>query len=196
MTNTTFDYQFLTGGYNKLPLPGMADLVVTNMRTIGTPIYTKEELRFAQAIQKTIPPQNIVESLKRSKRADWQTLQELVMDRTIPEPWGRGEVSGGSTDVADVSWQAPTIEFSTAMCVLGIPGHSWQIVAMGKSGIAHKSLIFAAKTMAACAIDTLTQPSLLKQMWDELNEAKQGRNYVSPLPADLKPPIDQFPQKH
>jgi len=192
MTGTTHSYKFLTGGYNCLNLQTMADLVVKNMREIGTPTYTEEELTFAKEIQKTIPSENIVESLKRSKREDWQNLRDVIIDRTIPEPWGKGEVSGASTDVADVSWQAPTKEFSTATWVLGIPGHSWQIVAMGKSSVAHKSLIFAAKTMAACVLDTMTQPSLLKKMWDELEKAKQGERYVSPLPLDLKPPTDQF----
>jgi aminobenzoyl-glutamate utilization protein B len=195
MTGTTFKYKFLTGGYNCLSLQSMVDLVVKNMREIGTPTYTEEEFTFAEEIQKTIPSENITESLKRSKRDDWQNLTDVVIDRTIPKPWGKGEVSGASTDVADVSWQAPTKEFTTATWVLGIPGHSWQVVAMGKSSVAHKSLIFAAKTMACCVLDTITQPSLLKKMWDELAEAKQGKKYVSPLPPDLKPPIYQF-RKH
>jgi aminobenzoyl-glutamate utilization protein B len=63
---------------------------------------------------------------------------------------------------------------------------------MGKSGVAHKSLIFAAKTIACCVLDTMTQPLLLKKMWEELEEAKQGEEYASPLPPDLKPPTDQF----
>jgi aminobenzoyl-glutamate utilization protein B len=196
MTGTTYSYKFLTGGYNCLNLPSMADLVVKNMREIGTPTYTTSELTFASEIQKTIPPENIVESLKRSKRDDWQNLRGVIIDQTIPGPWGKGEVSGASTDVADVSWQAPTKEFNTATCVLGIPGHSWQIVAMGKSGIAHKSLIFAAKTMATCVLDRMTQPALLKTMWKERKEAKQGETYVSPLPPNLKPPTDQFPQPY
>jgi aminobenzoyl-glutamate utilization protein B len=195
MTGTTCEHKFLTGGYNCLTLQSMADLVVKNMREIGTPTYTEDELSFAKEIQKTISPDRVVDSLKSSKREDWRDLRGVVVDRSIPEPWGRGEVSGGSTDVADVSWQAPTIEFSTATWVLGIPGHSWQIVAMGKSGIAHKSLIFAAKTIASCVLDTMTQPSLLKKMWEELEEAKQGEKYVSPLPPDLKPPTDQFPRQ-
>jgi aminobenzoyl-glutamate utilization protein B len=194
MTGTTYSYQFLTGGYNCLNLPSMADLAVKNMRTIGSPTYTDEELAFAREIQQTIPPETIVESLKRSKREDWKNLQGVIIDRTIPDPWGKGEVSGASTDVADVSWQAPTKEFNTATSVLGSPGHSWQIVAMGKSGVAHKSLIFAAKIIAACVLDTMTQPLLLKKMWEEFKEAKQGVEYVSPLPSDHIPPIDQFPQ--
>lgn len=193
MTGTTYDSRLLTGCYNVIPLKSLADLVVTNMREIGASTYTQEELAFAEAIQQTISPETIAEDLKRSKRPDWQSLCGVVVDRSIPDPYGRGEVMGGSTDVGDVSWQAPTIEFSTATWPLGIPGHSWQIVAMGKSGVAHKSLVFAAKTMASCVVDTLTDPALLKTITAEWKAAKQGAAYVSPIPPDLKPPFDQFP---
>jgi aminobenzoyl-glutamate utilization protein B len=193
MTETTTRSQLLTGCYNRLTPKSIAALVTKNMREVGSPTYTSQELEFAQQIRNTIPPENIRDSLKQSKRADWQNLRDTVIDRTLPNPWGEGEVMGGSTDVGDVSWQAPTIEFGTATWVLGIPGHSWQIVAMGKSGIAHKSLLLAAKTIACCVLDTLTMPSLLKTLWKEFEEAKQGIQYVSPLPADLKPPLNQFP---
>jgi aminobenzoyl-glutamate utilization protein B len=193
MTGTTYDSRLLTGCYNVLSLKSLADLVVTNMREIGASTYTQEELAFAEAIQTTISPETIAEDLKRSKRPDWQSLHGVVVDRSIPDPYGRGEVMGGSTDVGDVSWQAPTIEFSTATWPLGIPGHSWQIVAMGKSAVAHKSLVFAAKTLASCVVDTLTDPALLKTITAEWEAAKHGVDYVSPIPPDLKPPFDQFP---
>lgn len=195
MTKTTHNFQLLTGCYNLLAVKSMADLVVKNMREIGAPVYTEEEMNFAKEIQATIPKENILEALKRSKRPDWQSIRDVVVDRSIPEPWGKNDVMGGSTDVGDVSWKAPTMEFTTATWVLGIPGHSWQITAMGKSGIAQKSLIFAAKTMANCILDTLTDPILLQEIKNEWEAAKEGRKYVCPLPPDLKPPLDQFPSR-
>ena len=195
MTGTKYEYKLLSGCYELLTLKSISDLVVENMREIGTPTYTEEEMKFAKEIQETIPLENILDDLKRSKREDWQSLRGVVVDRSIPDPWGKGDVMGGSTDVADVSWQTPTIELGTSTWALGVPGHSWQVTAMGKSGIAHKSLVFAAKTMAACALDTLTKPSLLKKIRKEWEEAKQGVKYVSPLPKDLKPPFNQFQPK-
>ncbi|UCH02755.1 MAG: amidohydrolase [Candidatus Bathyarchaeota archaeon] len=193
MTQTTYEYKLLTGCYNLLSVPSLADLVVKNMREIGAPEYTVDENKFAQTLQATIPPQNIIAALKRSKRHDWRKLQGVTIDTSIPDPWGSGDVMGGSTDVGDVSWQTPTIEFTTATFALGLPGHSWQKVAMGTSSIAHKSLLFAAKTMACCALDTLTNPSLLQKITTEWITAKQEEEYVCPLPLDLKPPLDQFP---
>ncbi len=192
MTQTKHEHRLLTGCYNLLSIPSMANLVIQNMRDIGVPKYSNDEYQFAQRIQSTIPSEIIVEALRRSKREDWRDLIGDVMDTSIPDPWGVNDVMGGSTDVGDVSWQAPTIEFSTATFALGIPGHSWQNVAMGKSSIGHKSLLFAAKTIACCTIDILTKPSLRSQVKDEWTIAKQGEEYVSPLPFHLKPPLDQF----
>ncbi|TFF93013.1 hypothetical protein EU546_06790 [Candidatus Thorarchaeota archaeon] len=96
----------------------------------------------------------------------------------------------GSTDVADVSWVAPTMEFTTATSVLGIPYHSWQNVALCGMSLGHKSLIFAAKAMAASTIDLLSKPELRKEVQEDFKTRKAGREYECPVPADVKPPLD------
>ena len=55
--------------------------------------------------------------------------------------------------------------------------------------------IFANRTMANCILDSLTDPILLQKINDEWKAAKEGRKYVSPIPPDLKPPLDQFQPK-
>jgi aminobenzoyl-glutamate utilization protein B len=101
-------------------------------------------------------------------------------------------VSHGSTDVSDVSWKAPTMEFSTATWPLGTPGHSWMNVAASGTGIGHRSLIFASKVIAASAIDLLTKPELLKKAKEEQAKRMMGKTYRSPLPADAKPPLEMW----
>ena len=82
------------------------------------------------------------------------------------------------------------MEFTTSTFVLGIGGHSWQVVACSGAGIGHKSLLFAARTMAGSAIDLLTKPDLLKKTKDEFVDRKAGRKYISPVPKDVKPPLE------
>jgi aminobenzoyl-glutamate utilization protein B len=113
-----------------------------------------------------------------------------MLDDEVPDPWGEGLVSHGSTDVADVSWQIPAVEFSTATWVLGTPGHSWQNVAQSGVGIGHKSLIFAAKVMAATGIDLLTDTGVLKRAKKEHKQRLAGKEYKSPLPSGIQPPLD------
>jgi len=192
MTETTLKVEFVKGIYNKIPSRTLSELVTANMREIGAPTYAKEEMRFAEEIATSITPEEKRDSLRKSKRPGWEELTDVLLDNTIPDAWNEGEVSHGSTDVSDVSWHAPTMEFGTTTYVLGTPGHSWQNVAMSGMSIGHKSLIFASKVIAASAIDLLTKPDLLKAAKDELDKRLMGRTYKSPVPPEAKPPLDQW----
>ena len=192
MTKTKHEIKFLTGVYNKLPNKTLAEIVVKNMREIGAPVFSKEELEFARIIGEQIDP----ESKRTSGYAcpGWEDLMDVDLNTNIIDPWGEGRVSGGSTDTSDVSWQAPTAEFNTGSRVLGAPGHHWMMTATSGMGIGHKNAIFAAKTLAYTTIDLLNEPEILKKAWEELEKRKGGRVYKSPLPKDLKPPLDQLPK--
>jgi len=54
--------------------------------------------------------------------------------------------------------------------------------------IGHKSLIFAAKTIAGAALDLMTKPELLEKVQDEFKERMKGMTYRPPIPDDVKPP--------
>ena len=192
MTETELKVEFIKGIYNKLPNKVLSDAVTANMRAIGPPEYTEEEMSFAEEVSKSISEDSKRTTLWKTKRPGWEKLMDVVMDRTVPDAWNDGEVSHGSTDVSDVSWQAPTMEFSTATYSLGTPGHSWQNVVYSGMSIGHKSLLFASKVITTTAIDFLTDPELLKAAWEELDRRKAGRTYKSPIPEDLDPPLNQW----
>jgi len=195
MTGTTHKVEFVKGVYNELPNRVLNDLVISNMREVGAPKYTEEELKFAKEIAKTITPESKRTALRKSKRPGWEKLMDVDLDQTIPDAWNEGEVQPGSTDVSDVSWKAPTMEFSTTTYVLGTPGHSWQNVAQSGMGIGHKSLIFAAKTISASVIDLMAKTDLPKKAHDEFKQRMAGRVYKPPIPPDLKPPLNMWAKK-
>lgn len=190
MARTTHEVEFLEGTYNVLPNKKLSELVTANMRDIGAPEYTDEEMRFAKELSDTISKEEKRAALRQTKRPGWEDLMDVLMDRSIPDPWDEGMVMPGSTDVADVSWVTPTMEFNTATWVLGIPGHSWQNVALNGMSIGHKSLIFAAKVIAASALDLITKPGLLEKVHKEFQKRKHGREYEPAVPDDLKPPLE------
>jgi aminobenzoyl-glutamate utilization protein B len=196
MTETRFEAEFLKAVYNKLPSKTLSNLVSSNMRLIGTPKWSKKEMAFAEELSQNVPPEEKREALRKSKRPGWEKLESVIMDASIPDAWDELEVGHGSTDVSDVSWKAPTMEFSTATWPLGIPGHSWMNVAASGTGIGHKSLIFASKIIAASVIDLLTKPELLKEAWEEQNRRTLGKIYKSPLPVDAKPPLEMWGKKN
>jgi aminobenzoyl-glutamate utilization protein B len=143
-------------------------------------------------LEKTVTKEAKSEQLRASKRPGWKQLVEndVHIDREIHDPWDEGIVWPGSTDTGDVSWVAPTMEFSTATATLEAAGHDWQWTACMGMSIGHKSLIFATKVMAGSAVELITKPDLLKKIKAEHAEKMTGRKYICPIPKDIKPPLE------
>ncbi|MBN2336445.1 amidohydrolase [Candidatus Bathyarchaeota archaeon] len=190
MTETELEIQFIDGLYNIVPSKTLAELVVENMRAVGPPMWSKEELGFAAEIAGQFPKQSKIDSMRKNKVPNWEKYVDVDLMTDILDPWGEGETSPGSSDVADVSWKCPTLEFGTTCLTLGAPGHSWAFVACAGSTIGHKSLVFAAKTMAGAALDLFTDPELREKAREEHIERLKGRAYKTPLPEGLQPPLD------
>ena len=68
----------------------------------------------------------------------------------------------------------------------GTPGHSWQMTSCGKSGFAHKGMLYAAKVMAATAYDLYTDGALLSRAKEAL-AARTGGAYDCPIPKGIAP---------
>ncbi len=96
----------------------------------------------------------------------------------------------GSTDVGDVSWVVPTVQAHCSTYAIGTPGHSWQLTAQGKTPAAKKGMAHVAKVMAATAIEALVDKTLIPRAKADLAARTKEQPYVSPLPADTKPPLD------
>ncbi len=194
MTDTKHKIKFLTGCYPKLTNMVLSKLVIRNMRQIDSPTYTQEEYDFAEELAKSIPREEKIEGLRKGMLPNWETLVGANIDRNIYDLLGDPKRSGygGSSDVGDVSWNTPTVQFRTAGCIVGVPGHSWQNVATMGMSIGHKCVIFGAKTIAGTALDLLTTPALLKDVHDEFRSSTTGFTYRSPLPSDARPPIGEL----
>ena len=190
MTETELEVEFIDAIYNVIPSKTLSEVVISNMREVGAPTYTREELEFAAKIAETVPRQQKIDSLRKRKVPDYERFIDVDLVTDILDPWDEGEVSPGSTDVGDVSWVTPTMEFGTTAFVLGAPGHSWQHVACSGTSIGHKSLIFAAKTMAGAALDLITDPALLESAREEHTERLKGRTYLCAIPEDVNPPLE------
>ncbi|MDH7568540.1 MAG: amidohydrolase [Armatimonadota bacterium] len=193
MARTHHRVRFLTGVHEVIPNLPLAQAVVANMRLVGAPSYSQEELAFARQVGESIPREQKLARLADSPLPNAEELIDVDLNPRIYDPFGEGRKGGGSTDVAEVSWNLPTVEFSTAAFVVGAPGHSWQHTALAGSSVGRKSTLFAAKVMAATMLDLLTRPELLEECWNDWRRRMKGRVYQSPLPPDQRPPLDQLP---
>lgn len=98
----------------------------------------------------------------------------------------KGAITGAGTDVADVSWNVPTLTVTTICDGLGSL-HSWQFVAQGKSSLAHKGMHAAALAMDLVAQKLFEDPQLCAQAKQELLQRKGSAQYCSMLPKDARP---------
>ncbi len=192
MTQTELKVEFIEGLSNELPSRELSKLVIANMREIGAPEYTKDDLLFAKEMAKSVTREMKAEQLRASKRPGWEKLveEDVHIDREIHDPWDEGIVWPGSTDTGDVSWIAPTMEFSTATATLEAAGHDWQWTACCGHSIGQKSLLFATKVMAGTAVELVSDTDLLKKIKDEHAKKMTGKKYICPIPADVQPPIE------
>ena len=153
----------------------------------------KEELEYAKTFQGAITELDR-EGLKTmiSQLADKERRKEMqempLLDFVIDKDMGVG--GGGSTDVGDVSWVVPTAQVNVNCYAAGerrfIPGRRWR---RGKSSIAHKGMLTAAKVMACSGAKLLLDPQIIERAKEDWKDELDGETYPNPLPKDAKPEI-------
>jgi aminobenzoyl-glutamate utilization protein B len=192
MVGTTHKVSFLSGVHNGMENRVLSEATIANMRAIGAPEYTEEEEAFAAELARSISPEKKRIGLMNSSLPDALDLMDVNLNTRIYDPVGTGTKGGGSSDVADVAWNTPTVQFRTVYTIVGAPGHSWQNTASNGTRIGQKSTVFATKVMATTVIDLLTTPKLIKEAKEEWQQQMKDRVYKSPLTQNMKPPLDQL----
>ena len=194
MTGTTLKRRFIDGTADVVPNSVFEEAMYKNFEATKLPEYTEEELSFAEELKKTyitegLPGFASLFSPEIAKFADEKTDGGKKAQNDFLMPLYHSEVTlPGSTDVGDVSWQTPTAQINTATWTSGIPGHSWQVVSLGKSSIAKKGMNLAAKVIAATAVDLFEDPELLAKAKEEF-EFKTKGGFISPIEDGAVPAI-------
>ncbi|MBQ1271256.1 MAG: amidohydrolase [Clostridia bacterium] len=188
-TGTTVDIEQVSAYSDYISTAVIAQQLQKHMEEMLPIGYTDEEMEYAKKFQEVITDldrKSLKEAAKRVGGKDAAKILEQPLWDFMTYPTGG---SKGSTDVGDVSWVVPTGQFSAVTWAAGTPGHAWQVVAQGKSPVAHKGTLFAAKVMAATAYDFLTDPELVKKAKENWLEILDGETYPGALPPDAKPHI-------
>ncbi len=193
MTGTSYTRTFIDGTADTLPNFTLEQVLYRNLEQVGVPAYTDEDWALAEALKRTFHGSGLqsIQAARHDPEAA-KRLKELTADGTraindfLPPPCSNTDFTPGSTDVGDVSWLTPTAQIETACWPAGVPGHSWQIVACGKSGLAHKGMLYAAKALAGAAIDLMSDESLLQRAREEFDD-RASEGYVCPIEPDAVP---------
>lgn len=159
-------------GYSDMNIleSGLA-LLHENLEWTAAPSYTEEEQAFARALQRATGKE------ETGMVAALQPLRPVA-----PDP------PGGSSDVGDVSWVVPTLQFYMATAPEGVPWHAWPVVASSRTSIGHKGMMWAASALAATAVDLLEHRSTRDAIRKEWTEKTRGVTYRWLVP-DGPPPV-------
>ncbi|MFI6878101.1 amidohydrolase [Streptomyces sp. NPDC050400] len=176
-SQTKVGHRITSACWNQLPSKSFAELLHENMRQIGPPEFPDEAHRLAKELQ---------ESLGLPQQGMHAKIGELMP----PNPVFLG---GGSTDVADISWNVPTVSMGAALAPIGTKMHTWSTAACAAAAPGQAAVVAAARYLAATAVDLITQPARLKAIKDEFGERTKGVRWKTALPAGYEPPMYEPP---
>src|SRR5712691_3272350 len=115
----------------------IAETLQVNIEQVGLPKWTEDEQTFAKAVQR----------LAGGKEDGLpQTVKKLEAPAAKPE-------SGGSDDIGDVSWVAPTVILRYPSNIPNLPGHNWANAIAMATPIAHKGVVAGSKAVAMTIVD-------------------------------------------
>ncbi|MGW1023274.1 amidohydrolase [Streptomyces sp. NPDC002577] len=176
-SQTRVQHRITSSCWNQLPSKSFAELLHENMRQIGPPEFSDEAHQLAKELQ---------ESLGLATKG----MHDTIADLTPPNPVFLG---GGSTDVADISWNVPTVSMGAALAPIGTKMHTWSTAACAAAAPGQAAVLAAAQYLAATAVDLITQPERLKAIKDEFAERTKGVEWKTALPDGYEPPMYEPP---
>ncbi len=154
------------GDFNK-PL---AELLQANIERVGMPQWSDADMKLAKAVQK------LMDAEETGLRTEVSPLD------------GPAETSSGSDDIAEVSWNVPTINLRYPSNIPGAVGHHWSSGIAMATPIAHKGAVAGAKAQAMTAIEIFTDPAVLAAAREYFAEQTKDVKWESLIPADIDPP--------
>jgi len=173
MATRTEHKVFLVTGVHEYNLNRpLQEVVQANLELVGPPVFAEDEQAFARELQ----------AFLEIEEKGYNTEIEPLADE--PEP-----ASGGSTDVAEVSYITPTVGFRVATAAADVPWHSWATSACHGTEAGVKGAHVAAQVIAATGIDVMTDPDLRARAKAFFLEQTGGESYKSPIPLDQAPPL-------
>ena len=172
-TGTVFDYELVSGNYERLPNDEMAALVGRSLQKVGGISLDEREMAFAREV------------------ASVSGANASLIDRlsVIVPPADEGYEAYVSSDVGNVTWAVPTGSFRYSCFTPGGVGHSWQQVASCGTTIGTKGAIGAAKVLYYSAVELITDARLLSRVREEFLSRRGPDFTFQPMMGNRRPPF-------
>ncbi|MBQ3478073.1 MAG: amidohydrolase [Clostridia bacterium] len=194
MTETKVEIEFIKACSNIIINSELNQVMQRNLEEIPSVIFDEEDLEYARKIQQTTGAAKTYFDSLYAECEDPEKRKVFEADmhapiHAVPLPLARERQGFVSSDVGDVSWNCPVSQINGATTPAGTAIHSWQMVSVGKSPMAQKGMLYAAKVMAGSAIDAFEDPAIIQRAKAELDRRKGGRSFVSPIPEGINPRV-------
>src|SRR6266478_5651547 len=172
MTDTTMTERVLAAtwpGYFNKPV---AEALSANIQAVGMPHWSEADIALARAAQ--IEMKATVEGLKT----------EVTPLKTEP-----ARTNAGSDDIAEVSWNLPTVVLRFPGNIPNMIGHHWSSGIAIATPIAHQGATAGAKAHAMTALDLLLKPELLTAARASFAEQTSKTKWQPLIPEGTTAPI-------
>ena len=180
MTDTEMTERMVAATWQRHYNKTLAETVYENIEAVGMPDWSEDDQAFARAVQEMM-------------EARAQGLRTEIGDP--PSPPSGQNMGGGSDDIAEVSWNLPTIGLRYPGNIPGTIGHHWSAAIAEATPIAHKGCTTGAKVVATTVIDLLTDPSILEAAWEYFNEQTAEVTWESLIPDGVDPMVEIYENK-
>ena len=196
MTETTVTYELTMGFSDYSPNMALAEVVQNTFDEIGAPVWNEEEYRVAKAYLESYD-KNILVNIKQGLTEEYgeekakNLLQKPLSSEVTAFDSYKVAVSGGSTDVGDVSYIVPTLQIRVATNCIGNVGHTWQTVGQSYGSAGQKGMMKAVEVLALSAIRLMGDPERIEKAKSEVR-LRNGGKYTYPLPDEVAPPVGRY----
>ena len=181
MTGTTVTERIVAATWQRHYNKPIAEALYENIALAGMPEWSEADQEMARAVQRMMG------------REDPRGLStEVGSPPSGPQGVNMG---GGSDDIAEVSWNLPTVGLRYPANISGTTGHHWSSGIAMATPIAHKGSTAGAKATAATVIDLLTRPQILEAAREYFEEQTRDTKWESLIPDGVVPMIEIYEEK-
>lgn len=156
------------GHFNK-PL---AEALSANIKRVGMPAWSADDIALAKAAQRELKVK------EAGLKSEVQPLNERAENRM-----------SGSDDIAELSWNVPTVVLRYPGNIPGMIGHHWSSAIAMATPIAHKGATAGAAAHALTVLDLLLKPELLASAKTWFEEQTRTTKWQSLIPPGTDPPV-------
>jgi aminobenzoyl-glutamate utilization protein B len=174
MTTTTVTERMVGAAWPSSMSKPLAERMHDNVLRVGLPEWSEADVTLAKAAQRM---------MGREETGLVTELNEELRER-------QQGMGGGSDDIAEVSWNLPTVRLGYPSNIPGMTGHHWSSGIGMATPIAHKGANHGAQVIAMTAIDVVSDANLVAEAWQYFRDVTiKDQQWISLIPEGVEPPI-------